>query len=134
MRNVFALLLCCLCLLTLCACGQSSPAVETSAPAQTTEEPEPEAQPTKEPQHAVSLPGAALHEAEEAVETAYDKAKAFEKHPLQELIDVFGEPLSSAYAPSCLGSGQDGELSYDGFVVYTYRDESGENITGVSEG
>ena len=41
------------------------------------------------------------------------------------LTDAIGEPKSESYASSCLGDGEDGELSYDGFTVYTYRAPDG---------
>lgn len=48
------------------------------------------------------------------------------------LTAAIGEPENSSYASSCLGPGEDGELYYDGFTVYTYRDPDGtENIYDV---
>ena len=47
------------------------------------------------------------------------------------LISEIGEPNSSEYAPSCLGSGEDGALYYDGFVVTTYREGNSEIIKTV---
>ena len=61
-----------------------------------------------------------------------NKAKSFEGKDLSELIAVFGEPLSSEYGPSCLGDGKDGELKYDGFIVYTTQKGSAETITLVN--
>ncbi len=48
------------------------------------------------------------------------------------LTAAIGEPDDSSYASSCLGPGEDGELYYDGFTVYTYRDPDGtENVYDV---
>lgn len=48
------------------------------------------------------------------------------------LIDLIGEPASSDYAPSCLGEGgEDGNLYYDGFTVYTYREGETETVRDV---
>ena len=48
------------------------------------------------------------------------------------LTAPIGEPETSSYASSCLGPGDDGELYYDGFTVYTYRDPDGtENVYDV---
>ena len=44
---------------------------------------------------------------------------------LSSLTDAIGEPKNESYASSCLGDGEDGELSYDGFTVYTYRAPDG---------
>lgn len=47
------------------------------------------------------------------------------------LYAAVGYPVSSSYAPSCLGDGEDGELVYDGFTVYTYRENGAETIETV---
>lgn len=48
------------------------------------------------------------------------------------LTAAIGEPETSSYASSCLGPGEDGELYYDGFTVYTYRGPDGtENVYDV---
>ena len=52
---------------------------------------------------------------------------------MDELIAAIGEPNSSDYAPSCLGEGEDGNLYYDGFTVYTYRDTSGAETVNYVE-
>ncbi|MBQ3404476.1 MAG: hypothetical protein IJG63_03550 [Oscillospiraceae bacterium] len=51
---------------------------------------------------------------------------------VESLYSAIGRPNSSNYASSCMGSGEDGELYYNGFTVYTYRDENGsEVVNGV---
>ena len=47
------------------------------------------------------------------------------------LYAAIGKPLSSNYASSCNGPGEDGELSYNGFVVYTYRENGVETVVAV---
>ena len=47
------------------------------------------------------------------------------------LYAAIGRPASSDYAPSCLGTGEDGNLYYDGFTVYTYRESGSEIIQYV---
>ncbi len=47
------------------------------------------------------------------------------------LISALGNPLSRTYAPSCLGDGEDGELTYSGFTVYTYREGDSETVQAV---
>jgi len=50
------------------------------------------------------------------------------------LYEAIGEPEKAAYASSCIGEGEDGELQYDGFTVYTYRDTDGsEAVQDVLE-
>ena len=48
-----------------------------------------------------------------------------------ELYALVGEPISSEYAPSCLGPGEDGNLYYDSFIVYTYLEEEEETVIAV---
>ena len=50
---------------------------------------------------------------------------------VEELIAEIGEPLESDYASSCLGPGKDGNLVYDGFTVYTYKEGSSEIVRVV---
>lgn len=60
-----------------------------------------------------------------------ETAKSFEGASVDALIQAIGQPISSDYAPSCLGEGEDGNLYYDGFTVYTYRDATGEVVSYV---
>ena len=54
--------------------------------------------------------------------------------PITALTEQIGQPARVSYASSCLGDGEDGELYYEGFTVYTYRDTDGtENIYDVME-
>lgn len=120
-RNLIMAALCLLCALFLYGCG-STPAPEPSA------EPEPSAVPTALLPDAVLQPDAADTE---PVNEAYEAAKEYIDRPLDELKAEFGEPLSSSYVSSCLGPGQDGELYYERFTVYTYREDSAETVTYV---
>ncbi len=50
------------------------------------------------------------------------------------LYEAIGEPEKADYVSSCIGEGEDGELQYDGFTVYTYRDTDGsEAVQDVLE-
>ena len=90
----------------------------TPAPVETT--PEPTLEPNLEP-----TPEAAPENDLKAT------AESFIGASLDELIAAIGEPESSDYAPSCLGDGEDGNLYYDGFVVYTYRENGTETVEYV---
>ena len=121
MISVFFLL--CMTLL-LCACGNSAPAA-TPTPA-----------PAASEAPAAVLPDAVLSEVEEEAEPEENEllaaAKEFIDKPLSELIAAIGEPISSDYAPSCLdGGGEDGELLYDGFTVYTHKVGDTETVIDV---
>ena len=61
-----------------------------------------------------------------------ETAQSMRGEPLDALISAIGEPERSSYASSCIGDGEDGELYYDGFTVYTYRDTDGtESVQDV---
>ena len=145
--------LCLLCALLLIGCGSSAPAAtpaptETSAPAET-EAPAPEASPVpstdtsvtaEEPESSAQpeakLPDAGLvHDTEvtpSPSETLFELAKSFVDKPLSELQAEIGEPVSSSYVSSCLiPGGEDGELHYDGFTVYTVKSGDSETVQDV---
>lgn len=65
---------------------------------------------------------------------SFETAQQMIGESLSALTDAIGEPSSESYASSCLGDGEDGELSYDGFTVYTYRAPDGaETVYDVIE-
>ncbi|MCI6487996.1 MAG: hypothetical protein MSA25_08085 [Clostridiales bacterium] len=72
-------------------------------------------------------------EEEAAPEVNEDKALAESMigDEVSKLIEAIGEPDSADYASSCLGPGEDGELQYDGFTVYTYKEGDSEVIQNV---
>lgn len=59
-------------------------------------------------------------------EQAKQIAESLVKHSVNELYARIGYPLSSSYSSSCSGPGEDGELNYEGFSVFTYREEGRE--------
>lgn len=134
MKKICLILVCAM-LFTLCACGSGEPAsIPASSPASTESTPaptpeatpeleEPSPQPSEEP--AEETPDA------EPEESLKDIAMGFVGKELSELIAAIGEPESSDYAPSCLGDGEDGNLYYDGFTVYTYREGGVETVEYV---
>ena len=60
-----------------------------------------------------------------------ETASAYIGRSVSSLISAIGEPKGRDYAPSCLGDGEDGELLYDGFTVYTYRTSGGEIVQDI---
>ena len=105
-----------------------TPAVVSAAPA-VADTPEPSAapQPVAEPTPA-PVPEATPESAPAATK---GDAQAFIGRSVSSLIAAIGQPLSRSYAPSCLGSGEDGELIYNGFTVYTYREGDTETVQDV---
>ena len=130
-------------LLTFAACGSEQDPAPTSTPVETSEPtptptstpeatPTPEVTPTSDPvvtpaQEPVTLPQPT------PVPDADPKATAqgLVGSDISALYAAVGYPTSSSYAPSCLGDGEDGELLYDGFTVYTYRENGVETIQTV---
>ena len=51
--------------------------------------------------------------------------------PMAAYSSLTGQPISSDYAPSCLIDGEDGELVYDGFIVYTEKGADYETVYAV---
>lgn len=109
-KTVLSCLLALTLVFSLCACGASEDAGKKERPAGME----------------ATLPGAGGAE-----QTALEKARGLIGQSVEELYAQVGEPLSAEYAPSCLGDGDDGELVYDGFIVYTYREEGSELVEDV---
>ena len=118
MKNCIAVLLCLALILALAACGGTqTEAPKTETPAAETEAPKAEA-PAQEPE----APAAETEAPAETEDAAAIVAKVLEMkgQPVEDLIDWLGEPLSRDYSNSCLvEGGQDGQLVYPGFTVYT---------------
>lgn len=129
MKKLTCLLLALTLLFGLAACGEE-PAEVTEEPAAESAEPVEESAPPAEESVAPAEESEAPAEEEPS---PLEAAKAFEGAPLEDLIAAVGEPLSSDYAPSCLGEGEDGNLYYDGFTVYTYRDVDGSETVNYVE-
>ena len=122
-KNLILMLLVAAMLFSLCSCGGSEekPAdMESVLPgAESGVEDENEVQNSSEE--------------EAAPEVNEDKALAESMigEEVSKLIEAIGEPDSADYASSCLGPGEDGELQYDGFTVYTYKEGDSEVIQNV---
>ena len=117
MKKSIAILMLTLCLALLCACGGTAePAPET--PAQEPEEAAEQADdaPAQEPEEAPKEP------------SALETALTFVDQDAAALVLAIGEPLETQYEASCSGPGDDGVWTYDGFTVYTYRENGVETI------
>lgn len=125
-KNLILMLLVAAMLFSLCACGSSEekpanmesvlPGAESGAEASEAEE------------EAQSSPA---QEAEPEVNEDKALAESMIGEEVSKLIEAIGEPESADYAGSCLGPGEDGELHYDGFTVYTYKEGDSEIIQNV---
>ena len=141
MKKSIAIWIGALCLTLLCACGETAePAPETPAPdaqeaaAQTLPEEAPAAQPEapapEKEESAEQTDDAPAQELEEAPEepSALETALTFVDQDAAALVQAIGEPLETQYEASCSGPGDDGAWTYDGFTVYTYRENGVETI------
>ncbi len=112
---------------------ESPAAVPEESPAPASAEPAPAE--TDEPAPA-ALPDAGLVRDSgtepSPAETLFELAKGYVDKPLSELQAEIGEPVSVTYVSSCLiPGGQDGELHYDGFTVYTVKSSDSETVQDV---
>ena len=79
--------------------------------------PEPEPESTPEPAPMSEPSGDRLEEALACVD-----------QDISVLYAAIGEPESSRYEYSCSGPGDDGVLFYDGFLVFTYKENGVETV------
>ena len=132
MKKLIALLMAVLMLLALCACGKTQePTKEPDAPKveePAVTDPQPSEEPSEEPSE-----GPSEDQPTEPEQSAFELAESCLDLPVEDLYALIGEPEGSDYAPSCLnpGVGEDGNLYYDGFVVYTYREGDSEVVYDV---
>lgn len=126
-----------LCLLPLAACAarEAAPAPEPAAPPAEIAVPvreapvsEPERSPEPEPIPQTEPESEAEPEPEEPSSEELEKALACADQDVSALYAAIGEPGSSRYEPSCSGPGDDGVLYYDGFVVFTYKENGVETV------
>ena len=115
MKKLMYILLACALVASLCACGKAQQETTTTATSAATVATTSNgaADPTQTTTNATS---------------PMDLAKSCIDKPVSELYALIGQPNSSDYAPSCMGDGEDGNLYYDGFIVYTYKEGDTESV------
>ena len=133
MKKITVIILVCISALLLAACGGDSTAENVAATEQPVSEQSAAVPPMSTAAPNSNAPAQEKAETQEK-DTAALKATAEEYvgQPVEELFAAIGEPISTDYASSCLGPGEDGELVYDGFVVYSYRENDSEVVQSVS--
>ena len=99
--------------------GTSKPSASTSKPAASAPESKPAASATAE-----------TKPAEPAKPTA-SQASGYVGSSASALESALGAPTSKSYSPSCMGEGEDGIWTYDGFTVYTYKEGGSETVEAV---
>ena len=135
MKKLILSVLAALLLLSLCACGAEVP--EGNGDLMITAKPKTEAttEDTTIPEETtgdVTTPEDTTQKQVEDTTAPANEKKALAESCINknvsELYALIGEPNSSDYAPSCLVDGEDGMLYYDGFVVYTTRENGVETV------
>ena len=119
MKKLIVMFILCL-VLMLSACGAETEATEPAATAAATEA-----------AAETTVPAVEATEPAPTENPLRQTAMEYVDMDVQNLVAAIGEPLEWTYAPSCLGDGEDGNLVYDGFLVFTYKDEMGEIVTLV---
>ena len=111
--------------------GTSKPSASTSKPSASTSKPAASAPESKPAQSkpAASAP-AETKPAEPAKPTA-SQASGYVGSSASALESALGAPTSKSYSPSCMGEGEDGIWTYDGFTVYTYKEGGSETVEAV---
>lgn len=104
--------------------SKPSASTSTSKPAASA----PESKPAQS-KPAASAP-AETKPAEPAKPTA-SQASGYVGSSASALESALGAPTSKSYSPSCMGEGEDGIWTYDGFTVYTYKEGGSENVEAV---
>ena len=102
----------------------TKPSASTSKPAASA----PESKPAQS-KPAASAP-AETKPAEPAKPTA-SQASGYVGSSASALESALGAPTSKSYSPSCMGEGEDGIWTYDGFTVYTYKEGGSETVEAV---
>nr|WP_270576660.1 hypothetical protein [Butyricicoccus sp. OF30-11pH9A] len=104
--------------------SKPSASTSTSKPAASA----PESKPAQS-KPAASAP-AETKPAEPAKPTA-SQASGYVGSSASALESALGAPTSKSYSPSCMGEGEDGIWTYDGFTVYTYKEGGSETVEAV---
>ena len=125
MKKIVSILICAVLLMSLWACGEDTQGQtepqNTQASGNVTQPSQTESQPDESTEATAESTAADL---KALAESCIDKT-------VEELYALIGEPESAEYAPSCLGDGEDGNLNYEDFTVYTYKENGKEVVTYV---
>ena len=123
MKKLISIILLCATAVLLCACGSAAPDKSSSGGS---------AVPPMQTASGSNTQAAADAPEEKAAENEQKIiAESYIGKEVSELYDAIGEPGSVSYASSCLDSGEDGELVYNGFTVYTYKEGDSEVVQNV---
>lgn len=123
MKKLISIILLCATAVLLCACGSAAPDKSSSGGS---------AVPPMQTASGSDAQAASAAPEDNAAENEQKTlAESYIGKEVSELYDAIGKPESVSYASSCLGSGEDGELVYNGFTVYTYKEGDSEVVQNV---
>lgn len=123
------------CVALFCSCGSGSVTRSAQEPS-----PSPTGEPFSRPEPDFSqaadeippdLPPVPVDEADPDSENGREIALSLIGQDVSLLYEALGEPISAEYSLSCNGPGDDGLLTYDGFIVFTYREDGVETVFDV---
>lgn len=107
--------------------------VQTAPPTEATAEPTEQTEQTEETYAPVTESAPPETEAPTETFNSYNIACGCVGGPVSILYALIGyPPYGSSYSPQFNSNGENGELYYDGFTVYTYREHGEETVEGVS--
>lgn len=108
----------------------SAPA-STSKPSASTSKPAASAPAGKPAQSKPAASAPAETKPAEPAKPTVSQASGYVGSSASALESALGAPTSKSYSPSCMGEGEDGIWTYDGFTVYTYKEGGSETVEAV---
>lgn len=108
----------------------SAPA-STSKPSASTSKPAASAPASKPAQSKPAASAPAETKPVEPAKPTASQASGYVGSSASALESALGAPTSKSYSPSCMGEGEDGIWTYDGFTVYTYKEGGSETVEAV---
>ena len=108
----------------------SAPA-STSKPSASTSKPAASAPAGKPAQSKPAASAPAETKPVEPAKPTASQASGYVGSSASALESALGAPTSKSYSPSCMGEGEDGIWTYDGFTVYTYKEGGSETVEAV---
>ena len=111
--------------------AKPSASAGTSKPSASTSKPAASAPASKPAQSKPAASAPAETKPAVALKRTASQASGYVGSSASALESALGAPTSKSYSPSCMGEGEDGIWTYDGFTVYTYKEGGSETVEAV---
>ena len=111
--------------------AKPSASAGTSKPSASTSKPAASAPASKPAQSKPAASAPAETKPAEPAKPTVSQASGYVGSSASALESALGAPTSKSYSPSCMGEGEDGIWTYDGFTVYTYKEGGSETVEAV---